>query len=269
MKQSSAKIAGHPCFNKAASHWFNSIHLPVAPRCNIKCYYCTKRNDCPNENLPGTASRVLTPSQAIKKVRKAVQNDPHLKVVGIAGPGDPLANKQTFQTLRLVHDEFPGLIKCVSTNGLLLAEKAGELIESGVTTTSVTVNAIAPRIASVIHAWIHYRGEVYEDDTAASILIENQLAGIKEAVSKGLTVKVNFILIPGLNENHIRKIAVTVRNLGVYMMNIIPLVPEAEFKFLQPPTLMQLAKAREYSAAIIPYMCNCIQSQGDTVGNSL
>ena len=87
----------HPCYTERAHHKYARIHLPVAPGCNIKCGFCERRFDCANESRPGVTSKVLQPEQAVERVRivkrhMARQGGARLKVVGIAGPGDPLAN---------------------------------------------------------------------------------------------------------------------------------------------------------------------------------
>lgn len=61
-----------------------------------------------------------------------------------AGPGDTLATDYALETFRLVKEHHPELIKCMSTNGLLLYERADEIIEIGVESVTVTVNAVDP-----------------------------------------------------------------------------------------------------------------------------
>ena len=66
-------IQGHPCFG--GNHRKNGrIHLAVAPHCNIKCGYCTRRHDCINESRPGVTSRILTPQQGLETVRTVMDN---------------------------------------------------------------------------------------------------------------------------------------------------------------------------------------------------
>lgn len=177
------------------------MDIPVARRCNIKCNYCNREYDCPNDNEDRVSSKVLSPTQTIKKLRNAVTGNSRLTVIGIAGPGEPLANKETFETLKLINRENPHLIKCLSTNGLLLPDKMDELVELGVDALKVTINATDPETASFIYSWIHYKGEEYTNTDGASILLRNQLEGIRLAVKRGIVVQVNFILIPGINEN--------------------------------------------------------------------
>ncbi len=124
------KKTDHPCFGGDHSNT-GRIHLPVAPGCNIKCGFCERRFDCANETRPGVTSKVLSPEQAIERVR-LVRRHPKvgskLKVVGIAGPGDPLANPKTFETFELVKKEFPEMHLCLSTNGLMLEESLPEIL---------------------------------------------------------------------------------------------------------------------------------------------
>src|SRR5271166_332113 len=113
-------IDQHPCFSESAHHKFGRIHLPVAPACNIQCNYCIRKYDCANESRPGITSKVFSVDEALERVRTLVERSGNLSVAGIAGPGDPLANNSTFEVMRALHREFPDLILCVSTNGLLL-----------------------------------------------------------------------------------------------------------------------------------------------------
>ena len=100
-------LTQHPCFNSDVRHRTGRIHLPVAPQCNIQCNYCDRKFDCANESRPGVTSSVLTPQHAIAYLDRAIAKTPYLKVVGIAGPGDPFANpEETLETLRLVRDKY-------------------------------------------------------------------------------------------------------------------------------------------------------------------
>ncbi len=135
----------HPCYNEKAHFTTARIHLPVAPRCNIQCNYCIRKLDkC--EHRPGVAGVILNPQEALVRVDKYIKDMPNLRVVGIAGPGESLANEDTFETLRLVHEKYPDLIKCVASNGLLLAENVDRLVEVGVTSVTVTINAVDPKL---------------------------------------------------------------------------------------------------------------------------
>ncbi|HEY6009207.1 MAG TPA: radical SAM protein, partial [Geobacteraceae bacterium] len=231
------KIQGHPCFG--GNHGKNGrMHLAVAPLCNIKCGYCSRRHDCANESRPGVTSQLLTPAEAIVRVREVMASPvlgPIIKVVGIAGPGDPLANEATFDTFRLVGEEFPHLMKCLSTNGLLLPERIRDLHQIGLHSLTVTVNAVDPAVGARIYRHIIVNGRRYTGEEAARILIGNQFAGIEQAARYGMTIKVNSVLIPGVNDGELPRIAERVKRLGAFVMNIMPLIPQADFAGHAPP----------------------------------
>jgi len=116
-------LTTHPCFNRAAGQWFDSVHLAVAPRCNIKCLYCTKGGNCPHENI---------------------------------------------------------------------------------------------------------------------------------------TVRVNSILIPGINDIHLKEVAYTAKSLGASLMNLRPMVPAAELSRMRPPTSLELDRAATSVSPIIPLAPGCL-----------
>ncbi|MBS7643300.1 hypothetical protein KEJ26_01755 [Candidatus Bathyarchaeota archaeon] len=93
----------HPCFSHACHAKYARIHIPVAPRCNIQCNYC-ERGLNTYVQKPGFASKILTPFDALKAVERAVEDKDkyELSVVGVAGPGDALANEETIAELKLL-----------------------------------------------------------------------------------------------------------------------------------------------------------------------
>ncbi len=262
------KIHGHPCF-EANNHKTGRIHLAVAPACNIKCGYCTRRHDCVNESRSGVTSRLLSPVEALERVREVMASPVYgssMRVVGIAGPGDPLANHQTFETFRLVGEEFPNLMKCMSTNGLLLPESLDELNSLNLQTLTVTINAVKPETAARIYSHIFYHGKRYSGKDAAEILLASQYEGVQRAVELGMVVKVNTVLIPGINDAEIPEIAEKIKDTGVFVMNVMPLIPQAEFAHIPAPSPIQLKEARDRNEQIISQMRHCKQCRADAVG---
>jgi nitrogen fixation protein NifB len=261
-------VQGHPCFG-GNHHKTGRMHLAVAPNCNIKCGYCTRKHDCANESRPGVTSQILTPVEAIEKVRLVMASEimgPIIKVIGIAGPGDPLFNAETFATFRLVAAEFPQLILCLSTNGLLLPEKIDELDQLGLCSLTVTLNSLDPVIGGKIYSRVHYHGRTYHGAEGAALLLENQLTGIKLAADKGMTVKVNTVYIPGVNEDQVPLIARKVKELGAQVMNVMPLIPQADFATVVPPSENLLASVRSENEKTIGQMKHCRQCRADAVG---
>ena len=256
----------HPCFNHDAHFRYARIHLPVAPKCNIQCAYCKRGlNKC--EYRPGVASAILSVEEAVERVRRAraLLGD-KLKVVGIAGPGEPLFNRETFLALRRVDEEFPSLMKCLSSNGLLLEEKAAQLADLNVRTVTVTVNALDPEVGAKIYEFILVDGRVLRGIEAAEVLINRQLRGIERAVDAGLLVKVNFVLIPEVNASEVEKVARKAAELGAVMMNIIPLIPLHKMSHLRPPTCEELNEARDLAERYLLVFRLCKQCRADSCG---
>jgi len=262
------KIQGHPCFG--GNHQKNGrMHLAVAPKCNIKCGYCTRRHDCANESRPGVTSRLLTPEEAIVRVREVMASPvtgPIIKVIGIAGPGDPLFNDETFETFRMVGQEFPDLIKCLSTNGLLLPEKMPLLAEIGVHSLTVTLNTLDPKVGAKIYSYVYYNGVKYTGETGAALLLANQLEGIRQAAELGMTIKVNTVVIPGVNEEQIPLISKKVRELGAFVMNLMPLIPQADFAGVEPLSSERMDELRAENEKTIGQFKHCRQCRADAVG---
>jgi nitrogen fixation protein NifB len=261
-------IQGHPCFG-GNHHKNGRMHLAVAPRCNIKCGYCSRRHDCANESRPGVTSRIMTPQEAILKVREVMASEllgPMIKVIGIAGPGDPLANEETFETFSLVKEEFPHLILCMSTNGLLLPEKIDLLQYLDLHSLTVTVNALDPEVGGRVYSHITYHGKKYTGREGAEILIANQLEGLRRAAEYGMTIKVNTVLIPGVNEDQVERIGRRVKELGAFVMNVMPLIPQSDFADVVPPSPEQLELIRSSNEKIIGQFKHCKQCRADAVG---
>ncbi|MDD3857811.1 MAG: nitrogenase cofactor biosynthesis protein NifB [Methanoculleus sp.] len=260
------KISEHPCYSDKACHAFGRCHVPVAPKCNVQCNYCIRDFDCVNESRPGVTSRVLSPEEALNLVRKVMQEHPYVKVVGIAGPGEPLANPETFEALRLIHEEFPRLIMCISTNGLVLPESIEELAKYDVGNVTVTLNAIDPAIGEKIYSWVEYGGKKYHGREAAELLLSQQMKGIEMAVAKKMLVKVNTVYIPGINDEHIPEIAKKVGEMGAFTFNVIPIIPQYKFAGITPPTPAEKREMQDQCEPYIKQMRHCARCRADAIG---
>ena len=264
-------IDRHPCFNKEASAHYARIHLPVAPECNIQCKYCSRKYDCVNESRPGVTSAVLTPEEAFSYLSRAREKAPNISVVGIAGPGDPFANAdKTMKTLELAHAAFPDLIFCLSSNGLELYDNIERLKALNVSHVTITINAIDPAIGAKIYAWVRYKKHIYRGEEGAEILINEQLRCVKALKAAGIIVKINSILIPGINDTHMEKVAAKVKELGADIMNCIPLLlaPETDFEAdgQATPSHELLDSARAIIRAHLPVMEHCRRCRADAAG---
>ena len=253
----------HPCFSGGNNK--GRIHLPVSPTCNIMCKFCDRQINS-DEIRPGVTATIMKPEQANEAIEKALELCPEITVAGIAGPGDTLASDNALETFRLIDKNFPQIIKCMSTNGLLLVEKADEIIKAKVNTLTVTVNAVDPKILAQLCSGIVYHGKHKSGENGAKILIENQIKGIELMAKAGIVVKVNTVLVPDINGNHIAQIAKAVAKAGAEIYNIIPLIPQHELSHLSVPTCTQIDEARQQAQQYINVFRHCQHCRADAVG---
>jgi nitrogen fixation protein NifB len=259
----------HPCYSLTGSHRFARIHLPVAPRCNIQCNYCNRKFDCVNESRPGVTSQVLSPVQALAYLEEMVEKIPSIEVVGIAGPGDPFANPyETMETLRLVRARFPEMMLCLASNGLHIGPWIEEIAELEVTHVTITINAVDPDIGALIYRWVRDEEKPLKGSDGAALMIERQLDAVARLAAAGVLVKVNSIVVPGVNDRHIPEIARVTKSLGAQLMNCIPLCPveETPFEHLHEPDALMMARVRLQSGENMPQMSHCARCRADAVG---
>lgn len=259
----------HPCFDQGARHTHARIHLPVAPKCNIQCNYCNRKYDCVNESRPGVTSSVLSPGQAVSYLSALSGIIENISVIGIAGPGDPFANPmETLETIRLIREKFPEKLFCLSSNGLNLKPYIDRISELGVSHVTLTVNAVDPEISTPVYAWVRHGPKVYRGREGARVLLDQQLECIPLLKRKGITVKINTIILPGINDRHVEDVATVVAGLGADRMNCIPVIPNRETPFaaMQEPSRQMLFRVRTLIREKIPVMQHCARCRADAAG---
>ncbi len=262
------RTAVHPCFNGCGGDYAR-IHLPVARDCNIQCNYCVRKFDCPNESRPGVTTRVLSPAEALDRYMEAKARIPNLTVVGIAGPGDALADfEKTQKTLQMIRMADKDVTFCLSTNGLMLPQYAEQIAALGVSHVTVTVNAVDAAIGSRIYKHVRYMGQTYTGEAAAAMLLANQMAGIKMIADRGVMVKVNIVMLKGINETHIPAVVEKVKQLGASITNIMQLIPVKGSAFESMPLVSnkEIMAMREKCGETLTQMMHCRQCRADAVG---
>lgn len=259
----------HPCFSRKSHHQFGRVHLPVAPRCNIQCKFCNRRFDCVNESRPGVTSALLSPHQAMVYLDEVLKEKPNVKVVGIAGPGDPFANaEQTLETFQRIRRQYPDMMLCVASNGLNILPYIDTLQHLAVTHATITVNAVDPAIGARIYSWMRIGKRVVAPQTGAGILLDRQLEAITALTQKGILVKVNSIVLPGINDHHIVEIARRMGALGVDLFNCMPYYPNAgsALEHLAEPDPTTVGTIRKAAGQYVRQMSHCTRCRADAVG---
>jgi nitrogen fixation protein NifB len=267
------RVSEHPCFSEQAARRYGRIHLAVAPACNVQCNYCNRSFDCANESRPGSSSEQLTPAQAAAKARQVLAARPEIRVVGIAGPGDPLASgSRTFETIAFLRRDLPDVRICLATNGLLLPEHVQLIRRYRIDYVTITINALRPEVGAAIYAWIYHCGRRYRGPEGARLLASRQLRGLEMLADSGVLCKVNSVVIPGVNDDEIVAVHRAIRERGAFAHNVTPLISRRGdgtafgLSGQRPPTRAEVEAVRARCDGGVHLMRHCQQCRADAVG---
>ena len=171
------------------------LRISVTDRCNLRCSYCM-----PAEGmawLPRT--EVLTYEEIARVARLCVERY-GFEAIRLTG-GEPLVRAHV---TRLVEMLAPlGVDLALTTNGVKLAEVAHDLAQAGLTRVNVSLDTL--------------RRERFLALTRRDEL-DRVLAGIAAAIDAGLApVKVNAVVMRGVNDDEVVDLARFGRDLGVGM----------------------------------------------------
>jgi len=267
------RIKDHPCYSEEAHHYFARMHVSVAPACNIQCNYCNRKYDCANESRPGVTSERLTPEQAARKVIAVANKVPQLSVLGVAGPGDAVFDwRHTFETFDRVKEQLPDIKFCISTNGLALPDHIDRIVAADIDHVTITINMVDPEIGQHIYPWIYFNGRRYTGLEASRILHERQMEGLEALTAKGVLVKVNSVMIPGINDGHLLDVNAAIKARGAFLHNVLPLISDAShgtafgIEGRRGPSPAELKQVQDQLAGGATLMKHCRQCRADAVG---
>lgn len=267
------KVKDHPCYSEEAHQYFARMHVAVAPACNIQCNYCNRKYDCSNESRPGVVSEKLTPEEAVRKVTAVANEVPELSVLGIAGPGDACHDwKKSKATLELVKARVPDLKLCLSTNGLALPECVDDIADLGIDHVTITINMVNPEIGARIYPWVYFKGKRYHGVEASRLLHERQMQGLEMLAARNILVKVNSVMIPGINDVHLLEVSKIVKAKGAFLHNVMPLISDAKhgthfgLTGQRGPTAKELQGLQDRLGHGAKLMRHCRQCRADAVG---
>jgi cyclic pyranopterin phosphate synthase len=153
------------------------LRLSLTDRCNFRCVYCSPATW-------GGDSHLLTPAQIEHLV--GVFASMGIRRVRLTG-GEPLFRKDILEITERIAG-VPGIDEvCATTNGHLLSELAQPLQMAGLKSLNISVDTLDPiRFAQLSGG----RGDV-----------ERVLAGVDAAIAAGLDVKLNAVILAGVNDD--------------------------------------------------------------------
>jgi nitrogen fixation protein NifB len=109
---------------------------------------------------------------------------------------------------------------------------------------------------------------VVRSEQGAETLLARQLGAIQGLKERGIIVKINSIILPGINEDHIGEVARKMGELGVDLFNCMPYYPSAgsEFEYLDEPSTETVNSVRAAAGRHVKQMRHCTRCRSDAVG---
>ncbi len=260
----------HPCFDEVESGC--RIHLPIAKKCNTKCNYCKMAfSKC--EIRPGVTEKIIDVNDIVTYVNESLEIYNDCKIIGIAGPGDPLANPDdTFSALKSVSENYPDFKKCMCSNGFGVEDCAEKIKQIGIDYFTLTINSINVGSLSKIYKFIYYHGEYYEGENAAHLILRLQKAALDILSSiNGLKIKINIVFIPGVNDKEIDDLIQFLCEYRIDIINIIPLlsVSGTEFSSIESLThseFCEIKRVLQNKHPKIKFKQSCQRCRSDARG---
>ena len=165
---------------------FSYIRVSVTDRCNLRCLYCM-----PEEGIPKLTHQETLSYEEIESIIRAAASEGVFRA-RITG-GEPLVRKGLPGLVRLVRNISGIRDLAMTTNGVLLESFAVQLKEAGLDRINISLDSLQP--------------ERYRQITRFGDL-SHVLKGIDKAVECGFSpVKVNVVLIPGMNDDEVEDFA--------------------------------------------------------------
>ncbi|GMT49504.1 MAG: GTP 3',8-cyclase [bacterium] len=161
---------------------FKTLRLSVSPECNFACTYCV---DVKDKNIHVDPHKTLKPEEFCELVT-SIHEVVNLESVRLTG-GEPLLYKAVPQLVRLLRELGIPKVK-LTTNGSLLARQAKSLKDNGLDSINVSLDALDPDVFRRVTPRGH---------------LDKVLTGIDKAIEVGLKVKINCIVMKGVNESQI------------------------------------------------------------------
>lgn len=188
----------------------NYLRVSLTDRCNLKCIYCMPENEVNFEKEEDK----LTKEEVVNIIDTfALLGVTKIRFTG----GEPLLRKDFYEILRETN-EIKGIEHiAVTTNGIYLADNLDYLKENGVKSINVSLDSL--------------NKETFRILTRGGDL-DKVLKSIEKAIDLNIKVKINTVIIQGINDNEIESLA-NLTNRYAVDVRFIELMPIGEgIKFI-------------------------------------
>lgn len=181
----------------------NYLRLSITDRCNLRCFYCTAWDKW--EKLP--AWEILRYEELLHLA--GVAAGVGIRKVRVTG-GEPLVRRGVVEFIQALH-RTPSLREvCLTTNGVLLKDLAGDLHAAGLRHVNVSLDSL--------------KRERYRELTGSDNLLE-VLTGLERAAALGFhPLKINCVVLQGVNDDELLNFALLARD-NPYQVRFIEFMP--------------------------------------------
>ncbi len=182
----------------------DDLRISVTDRCNFRCIYCM-----PAEGLKWLAREDLLRFEEIVRLARIFVGRYGVHTIRITG-GEPLVRVRLEELIGMINELDPTLDITMTTNGVLLREKAQKLADAGLKRINISLDTLhADRFAEM----------------ARADMFKRTMDGIDAAREAGLwPIKLNMVVMKGHNDDEVVDFARLAREKG-YEVRFIEFMP--------------------------------------------
>ncbi|MGN8531461.1 GTP 3',8-cyclase MoaA [Helicobacter pylori] len=174
------------------------IRVSVTKQCNFRCQYCM-----PAMPLDFFDDEELLPLDNVLEFLK-IAIDEGVKKIRITG-GEPLLRKGLDEFIAKLHAYNKEVALVLSTNGFLLKKMAKGLKDAGLSRVNVSLDSLkSDRVLKI----------------SQKDALKNALEGIEESLKAGLNLKLNTVVMKGVNDDEILELLEYAKNRHIQIRYI-------------------------------------------------
>jgi cyclic pyranopterin phosphate synthase len=183
----------------------DDLRISVTDRCNFRCIYCM-----PAEGMRWLAREDILRFEEIHRLARLFVERYGVRTIRITG-GEPLVRVKIEELVAMINDLDPTLDITMTTNGVLLKQKAAMLAEAGLKRVNISLDT-------------HSIDRFHE--IARAEAFTRVMEGIEAAEAAGLSpIKLNMVVMRGTNDDEVVDFARLARERGfeVRFIEFMPL----------------------------------------------
>ncbi|MBC7659523.1 MAG: GTP 3',8-cyclase MoaA [Chitinophagaceae bacterium] len=157
---------------------FRYLRLSITDSCNFRCSYCLPNGSCidPEAERPLNLDEIIHLTTAFAGLG--------VEKVRITG-GEPTLRRDVIEIMEAIHQVDGIEHLAISTNGYRLSQLASRLVASGCTAANISLDSLNPA---------HFAKVTGQTSNKAVI------GGIDASLESGMKVKINAVLMKGVND---------------------------------------------------------------------